>query len=180
MQPYMLTKVVRRIFIVPLANDRHGKSTLMLNFVNQAARASYSRVRHSPRTLWTPSGKLVDSYIFVRSFQETLKPKYGDVAAALNAKDPSWRSRELIMLPSHADPSDCAEILAVAQGAGFDVFAFPVLLSWSELAQLESCLKLGWDQRWTILNSTAKDWRRQSQFIASDLWGRVSRLLVVP
>ena len=180
MNPYMLTKVVRRIFVVPIANDRHGKSTLMKNFVNHSSRSTLLRVQHGARLLWTPNGRSIDSYIFVRSYQETLKNGYPSVSAALIASDTAWKRRELVILPSHVDSGDCEQIIETAHGAGFDIIAVPVLLEWNELDQFTSCLELAWDQRWTILNAKADDWRRQSQLLAADLWARLSIAFLQP
>jgi len=53
--------------------------------------------RKGARSLVSPWGREIDAYVFVRSYQETEKSEHGSVVNALDANDPSWRERELII-----------------------------------------------------------------------------------
>jgi hypothetical protein len=91
---------------VPLANNDHGKTTIIKALVSQGGDPQFDRLRKAPRLLTGPRGRLIDTYIFGRSYQETEKAQRGSVGDALDASDAQWRERELIIFPSHVSNSD--------------------------------------------------------------------------
>jgi hypothetical protein len=156
--------------VVPLANNDHGKTTMIRSLVRQGGRYNLDKVKHSPRLLTSPWGRSIDALVISRSYQETLANKYGSVKAALDGVDSSWSMRDLIIFPSHLVIGDCDSIIALAHGAGFDTIVVPVLLQSSELPQYHGCLSLAWDERWTILNEHTEDPLGQVEALGHDLW----------
>ncbi|AJA10266.1 hypothetical protein SKP52_16970 [Sphingopyxis fribergensis] len=131
----------------------------------------------------TPEGRHVDAYIFGRSYQEVERGDYGSVVAALDANDPDWRQRELIVMPSHVaseDIDDIKAMIAAAHAAGFDAIAAPIVY-WDEhsdnRADLAKALVLDWDVRWTVPNPWHREPEGQLWALGNDLWSRISRTL---
>lgn len=163
--------------VVPLANNNHGKTTMIRSLVRQGERRDLDKVKRSSRWLTSPWGRPVDALVIPRSYQETLANEYGSVEAALDGVDPSWRERDLIIFPSHLVANDCDAMIELAHGAGYDAIVVPVLLQLTELPQYRDCLSLTWDERWTIFNDTTEDPRGQIEALGHDLWAWVAAAL---
>jgi|HubBroStandDraft_4_1064222.scaffolds.fasta_scaffold1427303_1 hypothetical protein len=71
-------QIARRLFIVPLANNDHGKTTIVNALLSQGLGAP-SPQRKGRRTLVSPGGREIDAYVFVRSYQETEKREHDSV-----------------------------------------------------------------------------------------------------
>lgn len=175
--------ICRRLFVVPLANNDHGKSTIIRSMVSQAVPIKITIHQKGARALTTPWGREVDAYVFGRSYQEVEKKTYGSVLAALDANDPDWRQRDLIVMPSHVgskDIGDINEMIDAAHAAGFDAIAAPVVY-WNanrdNRATLAPALSLNWDTRWTILNEHRDNPEAQLWALGNDLWSWISRAL---
>lgn len=173
--------ICRRLFVVPLANNDHGKSTIVRSMVSQAIGRRIGLHRKSARDMVTPWGRHVDAYIFGRSYQEVERGNYGSVAAALDGNDPQWRQRDLIVMPSHvaaADIADIQEMIDAARPAGFDTVAVPVIY-WDDTsdnrAALAPALALDWNMRWSIPNPWQDDPSGQLWALGNDLWSWISR-----
>ena len=151
-------KICRKLFVVIMANNDHGKTTIIKSFVSQGTGRIYQRFKKSQKTLTSPSGREISSYIFGRSYQEMERGPHGSTDAALSANDPEWRTRELIVFPSHVaagDLKDVEEMVRQAHKNGFDAIGVPVLLEgngYSNRSQFETFLELNWDERWTLPN----------------------------
>lgn len=177
--------ICRRLFVVPLANNDHGKSTIIRSMVSQATGRQIGLHRKGVRDLVTPWGRHVDAYVFGRSYQEVEKGYYGSVLAALNGNDPAWRQRDLVIMPSHVGPNDIADIQAMigaANSAGFDTIAAPVVYwdaNTDNRAGLAPALALGWNARWTIPNPWADDPTGQLWALGNDLWSWISKALTL-
>lgn len=176
-------RISRRLFVVPMANNNHGKSTIIRALVSQGLGTKVKLQRKGIRELYSPWGRLIDAYVFGRSYQEVEKAKHGSVEAALDANDPNWRERELIVMPSHVAASDRADIpdmINVAHAAGFDVIAVSVILSWDggdNRSDYPDIWSLPWDERWTIPNPWNDDPEGQLEALGRDLWTWVCRAL---
>jgi hypothetical protein len=170
----------RRLFLVILANNDHGKTTLIRGFLNQAGRLEYAKPQKGKRMLTTPWAQEVDSYVFVRSFQETEKSTHPTPGEALLANDGGWTQRDLIVMPSHLDASDCAAMIDEAHKNGFDAIAIRVLFDRAEVSAGSACTALPWDARWTLDNVRVEDWTPQVLSLGGDLWGAVSAALFRP
>lgn len=175
--------ICRRLFVVPLANDAHGKSTIIRSMVSQGSAREIELHKKSKRRLITPWGRQVDAYVFGRSYQEIEKAKYGSVAAALDGNDPDWRWRDLIVMPSHVDKRDISDIqdmVNLAHPAGFDAIAVPVVY-WDKNGDnrksLAPALALNWDGRWTLPNKWREEPEGQLWALGNDLWSWISRAL---
>ena len=171
----MLTQAItRRLMVVPLANNNHGKTTMLTELVKQASRRELKRVKRGVHLLTSPWGRKIDALVFMRSYQETLEGEHGPVEAALDAIDQAWRGRDLVIFPSHLDAAHCKEILAAGHGAGFDVVVVAVFLDPNDVAKYSSCLKLAWDLRWTVSNDRSDDPNGQIEALGHDLWSWIA------
>lgn len=198
-------RLARRLFVVPLADNDHGKTSIMRSLLSQAEAYDYlpgtSWPRKDPRVVSSSQGRLINSYMFPRSCQETEKPKYNSVIDTLDNNDNNWRSRELIIMPSHVsdiqDPKshidDIDQMIAVAHSGGFDAICASVMFCNNNLDEpLDLCdcelyddvHRRLWDERWTIPNkwhdSCAPDNRYlagQLDALGRDLWSWISKAI---
>ncbi|MCI1394681.1 MAG: hypothetical protein LKG81_04355 [Acetobacter peroxydans] len=176
--------ICRRLFVVPLANDMHGKSTIIRILVSQAIRRKIERHRKGARKMITPWSQEIDAYVFGRSYQEVEKGKYKSILKALNGNDPDWKKRELIVMPSHvgsSDISDIQDMIDAAHSAGFDTVAVPIVYydeDTDNREDLAPALALNWDVRWTISNPCHENPEAQLLAFGNDLWSWISRALV--
>ncbi len=178
-------RIMRRLFVVPLANNNHGKTSIVRALVSQGEGKHYvsPHPQKKIRRLVTSSGRIVDAYVFCRSYQETEKSYYGSVAAALDGNDPGWRLRELIVMPSHvtsACPPDTQEMIDVGHSAGFDVIAASVILkkgAATRLTNYQNIWTQNWDERWTIDNPSISLPAGQLDALGRDLWSRISKTI---
>lgn len=174
-------QVARCLFIVPLADNNHGK-TSMLNALLAQGLGKKSPEQKGIRELISPTGRSIDAYVFVRSYQETEKKIHKSVAEALDNNDSGWKERELIIFPSHVHRSatDIDEMISAAHGAGFDIICASVLLDSEDRQSASSIWGKGWDERWTILNPYQDDKERcraQLAALGCDLWGWICKAL---
>jgi len=143
-------RISRRLFVVLLANNDHGKSTLMNALVAQAL-GTASPGRKGARTLISPWGREIDSYIFVRSYQEKEKKAHGSVLKALDANDSSWRKRELIILPSHRSQSgaDLNKMIEATHVGGYDAVCATLFIEGTDQRnRFATAWSKNWDERW--------------------------------
>ena len=169
--------ITRRLFIVPLANNDHGKTTMIRSIVRQGERHDVDTVRRAARTLYSPWGRVIDALVIPRSYQETLEREFGSVEGALSGVDEIWRQRDLIIFPSHLVSADCKAMVELAHGAGFDAVAVPVLLNPSEVNQCAGCLALPWNERWTLSNDNTERPSPQIEALGHDLWAWIAAAL---
>ncbi|MFZ1008523.1 MAG: hypothetical protein WAN65_16900 [Candidatus Sulfotelmatobacter sp.] len=167
-------RISRRLFVVPLAENNHGKSTAMNALLSQGLGAS-SPGQKGARRLISPWGRKIDAYVFVRSYQEKEKKSDHTVKDTLDANDMSWRERELIVLPSHVYKcsSDIEEMIDAAHSAGFDAVCASLILTGDRGDDRQSFADIwekSWDERWTLPNPRAENWEQQVEAIGRDLW----------
>ncbi|MFA6124676.1 MAG: hypothetical protein WCS75_01365 [Sphingomonas sp.] len=169
--------------MVLLANNNHGKSTIIRSMVSQAIGTKIDLHRKGVRNMITPWGRHVDAYVFGRSYQEVERSKYGSVVAALDGNDPDWRERDLVVMPSHVAANDIGDIrgmIGAAHAAGFDAIAVPVIYWNDEVdnrADLAPALALNWNARWSIPNRHLENPAGQLRAFGNDLWSWISRAL---
>jgi len=169
--------IARRIFVVPLANNDHGKSTLVNALLSQATGSTYHKAQKGHYTLVSPWGREIDAFVFVQSFQETEKSEYKTVPAALDANDPHWRERELILMPSHVNAGssqDTQQMIGTAHEAGFDAIAASLILG-NDRNDYPQIWQQNWDERWTLPNPEIEDWKGQVSALGCDLWTWICR-----
>ena len=116
-------RIARRLFVVPLAPNHHGKTTMLAALLSQGGAPPGNRLVKGQPSLVSPWGRTIDAYVFGRSYQESEKLRHGRVLAALVSSDPGWCERELVIIPSHLVVEDVAQIIAAAHRAGFDAGA---------------------------------------------------------
>ena len=181
-------RIARRLFLVPLADNNHGKTTIVKALVAQGTGMTFGTIRKSARSLMSPWGRPIDAYVFGRSYQETEKKKHRSVDRALKAADPNWRTRELIIMPSHVtyiqnsnQPDDIDQIIELGRSAGFDLICATVLLAdttgYVDRTHLSEIWLKTWDERWTIPNPHSKDPSGQLEALGRDLWTWTCRTL---
>lgn len=181
-------RICRRLFVVPLADNDHGKTTIIRALVSQGMGRKFQKQKKGVRELVTPAGRTVDAFVFGRSYQEVEKGDYGSVIAALDANDAGWRRRELIIMPSHTSDigvtkgkDDIDQIIDAAHGAGFDLICASVAYGGNfetKQALFSDIWKRGWDERWTIPNPEHHEPEGQLDALGRDLWFWISRTLV--
>ncbi|KQZ56264.1 hypothetical protein ASD54_25315 [Rhizobium sp. Root149] len=177
-------RLCRRLFVVPLANNDHGKTTMIRALVSQGMGWEIDKLQKGVRKMTTPFGRPVDAYVYGRSYQETERDTYGSVENSLNQSDPAWRTRELIIMPSHVasqDYGDIKKMIWLAHNAGFDIVAASIILtrdSGDNRAFFPKIWKLNWDERWTIPNPWSSDPTGQLEALGRDLWVWISNSLV--
>ncbi len=162
---------------------------MLRTLVSQGAAQKFGLHEKGVRALVSPWGRPIDAYVFGRSFQEKEKAKYGTVEAALDGNDPLWRSRELIIMPSHVaanDHIDIQQMIDVAHLAGFDAIAASVIMTWEKTKEWEKgdnradfpdIWRLNWDERWTIPNPWTDNYEGQLEALGHDLWSWICRAL---
>ena len=138
-------------------------------------------------SLTSPWGREIDALVFVRSYQETEKTKHKSVINALNAVDPDWKTRELIVMPSHVGSSrgDVKQMISAAHDAGFDAVCASVIftgVSGNNPSQVSRIWRQNWDERWTVPNRhhdtiKKKKLDGQLQALGCDLWTWVCRAI---
>ena len=171
--------IVRRIFLVLLGNNEHGKTTMLNALLSQALGAA-SPGRKGRRDLTSPFGRHIDAYVFVRSYQETEQDLNKNVIAALDSNDRNWRARDLIIFPNHLERSDVEGMVSAAHSAGFDAICASVILHDLDRKKAAELWQLNWDERWTIPNDPRDDksaWRPQCEALGRDLWAWTSSAL---
>ena len=130
-------RIARRLFVVPLANNNHGKTTIITALVSQGLGRAFQKYQKGARELTSPWGRKVDAYVFCRSYQESEKGQHRSVENALNANDPSWRERELLIMPSHVsniennddEEDDIDQMINAAHAAGLDAICATVIFA---------------------------------------------------
>jgi hypothetical protein len=176
-------KIARRLFVVPLANNNHGKSTMIRALVSQGLGRAIQLQRKGVRSLVSPWGRPVDAYVFGRSYQEVERSEHGSVENALDANDPDWRKRELIIMPSHVadqDHGDIKEMIDCAHSAGFDVINVAVVHTWDNgdnRGDFPEIWRMPWDERWTVPNPWSDNPEGQLEALGRDLWAWICRAL---
>ncbi|MDD1498988.1 hypothetical protein PVA19_11250 [Agrobacterium sp. CNPSo 3708] len=176
-------RIARRLFVVPLANDRHGKSTMIRGLVSQGLGENVALQKKGKRSLTSPWGRPIDAYIFGRSYQEKEKAKYGTVENTLRANDSEWHKRELIIMPSHVaayDHPDIEEMIVAGHRAGFDMIAASVILfgpNGDNRAAFPDIWEMNWDERWTIPNPHIAKPEGQLEALGRDLWTWICQAL---
>ncbi|WP_439890043.1 hypothetical protein ACS7SF_12280 [Ralstonia sp. 25C] len=180
-------QIVRRLFVVPLANNNHGKTTMIRALVNQGQGTALKSIQKNSRSLTSPWGRPIDAYVFGRSYQEIEKTPYGTVEAALDGNDPDWRKRELVIMPSHVtgitnkqSSDDVDQMIDAAHRAGFDVICATVIFTGEDeedRTQFAAIWSKAWDERWTIPNPRPLKADGQLEALGRDLWTWICRAL---
>lgn len=119
---------------------------------------------------------------------------YGSVEAALDGNDPHWRTRELVIMPSHAygrtygiknsnGPDDIDQMIDAAHGAGFDAVCATIIITGEtedDRTKFADIWRKPWDVRWTIPNpwvSEPESPNGQLEALGRDLWTWICRAL---
>lgn len=173
-------RISRRLFVVLLAENDHGKSTMTRALVGQGLGVAAINPHKGRRPLVSPWGRVIDAYVFIRSYQEVEQNQFGSVENALDQNDPDWRTRELIILPSHVVEADTLQMIDVAHSGGFDVICATVVLDPADRQRCQQIWQQRWDERWTLPNPRIGDDSTsvpQIEAIGRDLWVWICRAL---
>lgn len=191
-------RLSRRLFVVLLADNFHGKTSIVRSLVQQGVPRSATILKKGVFRLTAPFGREIDAYIYGRSFQESDLRKHKTVIASLNASDPYWLRRELIIMPSHVSniggrsgqQNHINQMIDAAHMGGFDAICASLLFIEhdpsglaQEIAQRSIYFGLWqkpWDERWTLPNPRQSDSKliaAQLDAIGRDLWFMICRAL---
>lgn len=175
------TRLVRRVFVVLLADGNHGKSTLIQRLISLGQHWKYQRAHKGARVMRSFEGREIDALIFPRSFQEIEGKDHDTPREALDAIDPKqWFKRELIVMPSHVNLADVKAMLETAHSAGFDAVCASMMHLERDWHDYPKVWALDWDERWTLVNRETgprKEIEGGLNALAASLLSRLSALI---
>lgn len=193
---YRVIPVIRKLFVVPLAENDHGKS-LIIRQVVRIARGEHRGQKRGEHALMLSSGQIVSAIVFPASLSEQQHREPGlTVESALAGVDPHWWTYDLIIFPCHVDPSDVRRMRMLAHAFGFDAIVANITRNEGvrPSADLQTCLAQNWDERWWIRNETIARFgienaerghstlsRRANArigMLAAHLWSRIGRAML--
>jgi hypothetical protein len=192
---YREVPVMRKLFVVPLGENNHGKSNIVRAMI-QIAKGEPAPWKKAAHILATSTGARISSLVFPSSYQEQEKPKGNSVSRALsdlakaNGKS-AWFTYDLIIYPSHDDRADLVKMFNGGQGYGYDMVAVSITLDESYPPAHQDCLKLPWNERWIVRNYRLRQFkgkgaedknllltsqaRAHIDMLAAQLWSQIDR-----
>lgn len=166
--PNLLPSLRRKLFIVLLGDDKHGKSTILQELAEFGSKHQKSYHPNRPIGLLKLycENTVVDAYIFRRSYQEYLMTEKGykeEIERAIEKEvGADWFNKDLIIMPLHCSCRSkvsgvdlARRLIDFVRGYGFDVIVAYIILDSDELKNKNCCreiLKLSWDKRWELYN----------------------------
>lgn len=180
-----MVPVRKKLYLVVLGENDHGKGHIVRSMIRASSLNESDNSRKGRRRLPNPKGTIIRSYVFPRSFQETEKDDYHEptpkarIEACLNANDPNWKSKDLIVMPSHIMEAATEAMISVAHSWGFQAACAYVNLYDDDLKSFGETLSQEWDERWEIKNLQDDDnWEHQCRELGFRLFWRISKYLV--
>jgi hypothetical protein len=190
---YVEIPSVRKLFVVPIAENNHGKS-LVIRALLRLAGTPTTGWKRLDVALMTFSGQRISALIFPSSLPEmkSREPQKKTAEEFLQALDRQWWTYDLILLPIHEDPAVADELIALGQRHGFDMIA--VTITRDEVTMdpaHQDCLCRPWNERWILRNPTlpkfqierkklgalSKRAEAQINALAGLLWTRIQRTM---
>lgn len=193
---YTEVPVVRKLFIVPLAENDHGKSSVVRAMV-QLATGRPAPWKKAAHILATPTGARLSALVFPSSYQEQEKRKGNSVSEALSGLAKSsgtspWFTYDLIVYPSHDERLDLIAMFEEGHGHGYDMLAVSVTLDELFPPAHKDCLTLPWNARIMVRNFGLKRFKAEGaedrnliltpqarariDMLASQLWHSIDRV----
>jgi hypothetical protein len=119
---YVEIPSVRKLFVVPIAENNHGKSLIIRSLVGLAG-AKATAWKRAALPLTTFGGQQISALVFPSSLPEMRhrEPTKTRAEDFLHALDDHWWTYDLIILPSHENPADIDELIALGQQHGYDM-----------------------------------------------------------
>ena len=156
----------RKLFIVLLGDDNHGKSKLLQKLAEFGSKHQKSYPRAIKHLKLYCGNAVVDTYIFRSSYQESpsLAGHYNkDIERAIRDKiGEDWFTKDLVIMPFRCECGSkinsvnlARRLIDFAHSYGFDVIVAYIILDSDELKKKNCCrdiLKLNWDKRWELYN----------------------------
>ncbi len=190
---YIEISSVRKLFVVPIAENNHGKS-LVIRALVRLAGARTTGWKRLDVALMAFSGQRISALIFPSSLPEMKgrEPHKTTPEEFLRALDRRWWTYDLILLPIHEDAADADELIALGQRHGYDMIAVTITRDETIISPShQDCLCRPWDERWTIRNPTlprfqverkklgplSKRAEAQINGLAGHLWTRIQRTM---
>ena len=190
---YVEIPSVRKLFVVPLAENNHGKSLIIRSLVRLAG-ASVTGWKRQTMILTTFSGQRISALVFPSSLSE-MQHREPDKTRAenfLEELDHSWWTYDLIILPSHENLADVDRLIKLGQRHGYDMVAVTITKNEKAIsADHRDCLGRPWDERWTLRNPRIIKFQveqkklgpltarasMQIDTLAGHLWTRIQRTM---
>lgn len=176
--------VKEKYFMVLLAENNHGKGTILESMVNKAkdhlTRKGGKKLQFSNRQ--------VDAFVFRRSFQEVEKSKYPTPFEALIGNfqelkiQEDWYEKELIIMPSHSNQwencyNDVVQMLDTAQGYGFNtLLSYIIMDKETDYVDYEDILKLNWNKKWELINPRTNSYLQPCLSLGKELYNKLDQL----
>ncbi len=190
---YVEISSVRKLFIVPLAENNHGKSLIIRSLVRLAGANVTGWTRHS-MILTTFSGQRISALVFPSSLSEMQhrEPHKTKVEDFLEELDEGWWTYDLIILPSHETRADIDKMIWLGQRHGYDMIAVTITKNERTLSTAHcDCLGRPWNERWTLRNPRINKFlleqrklgpltqraNMQIDSLAGHLWTRIQRTM---
>ncbi|MDE1155342.1 MAG: hypothetical protein PW735_06370 [Acidobacteriaceae bacterium] len=151
---YIEVPSVRKLFVIPLAENNHGKSLIIRALVRLAG-ASVTGWKRQAMILTTLSGQRISALVFPSSLSEMQHREPAKTTAEdfLKDLDRCWWTYDLIILPSHENPIDIDALIHLGQRHGYDLIAVSLTKNERVLsAAHRDCLEKRSDERWTLRN----------------------------
>ncbi len=180
--------ITRRLFVVLLGNNEHGKTTITTSLINNGLggppTGRQGKYRKGTYSLFSPWGRPVEACIFVRSFQEREEKHHERPRDALDAICSKWRELDLVVFPLHPTPEgqqaalgDARDMIEAGQEAGFDVVCASIIHLDRDWKSGRHIWSLAWDERWTLFNPEAERWEQQVTRLGTMLWTRICQTM---
>ncbi|MGG0175807.1 hypothetical protein [Gottfriedia acidiceleris] len=176
--------IKEKYFMVLLAENNHGKGTVLESMV---IKANSHLTRKGEKRLQF-SNRIVNAFVFRRSFQEVEKSKYPTPFDALvgNFEEQNiqedWYDKELIIMPSHANQrescyNDVVQMMETAQQYGYNtLLAYIMMDKATDYAEYEDILKLNWDKKWELVNPRTANHLQECLSLGKDLFDKLDKL----
>ena len=190
---YVEIPSVRKLFVVPLAENNHGKSLIIRSLVRLAG-ASVTGWKRQTMILTTLGGQRISALVFPSSLSEMQhrEPDKTKAEDFLRDLDRSWWTYDLIILPSHEKTADVDGLIKLGQRHGYDMVVVAIVKNEKAIsAALRNCFGQSWNERWILRNPRILRFQveniklgpltarasAQIDTLAGHLWTRIQRTM---
>ena len=194
MEQYIEIPTPRKLFLVPIAENNHGKSLILRDLV-RIGTGEYTGQKRRALILTLPTGQRVSTLFFPSSISEQVGRNGSlTIQKALETLDKRWWTYDLIILPTHENVEDCQSMIRLGNRHGYDMIAVSFIKKEEFSIMHHDCLELPWGERWTVRNyhlpsftvdkiegkraQITKKAKAQVMSLAAHLWARVGTAML--